>query len=82
MNKAQHAVTYEIEADGLDDLVYEGKRVIKADAGEVLSLPVELSIEPEKLPSSANEISFRLHAVDDPSIKTDAASRFIGPSVR
>ncbi|MFP6849476.1 MAG: cytochrome c oxidase accessory protein CcoG [Pseudomonas sp.] len=82
MNKAQHAVTYEIEADGLDGLVYEGKHVIKADAGEVLSLPVELSIEPEKLPSSANEISFRLHAVDDPSIKTDAASRFIGPSVR
>ena len=51
-------------------------------AGEVLSLPVELSIDPENLPSSANEISFRLHAVDDPSIKTDADSRFIGPSVR
>lgn len=82
MNKAQHEVTYRIEADGLDGLVYEGKREIKALAGEVLSLPVELSIEPEKLPSSANEISFRLHAVDDPSIKTDAASRFIGPSVR
>jgi cytochrome c oxidase accessory protein FixG len=82
MNKAQHEVTYRIEADGLDDLVYEGKREVKALAGEVLSLPVELSIEPEKLPSSANEISFRLQAVDDPSIKTDAASRFIGPSVR
>ena len=82
MNKAQHEVTYRIEADGLDGLVYEGKREVKALAGEVLSLPVELSIEPEKLPSSANEISFRLQAVDDPSIKTDAASRFIGPSVR
>ena len=82
MNKAQHDVTYLIEADGLDDLVYEGKREIKAVAGEVLSLPVELSIYPEKLPSSTNEISFHLRAVDDPSIKTDAASRFIGPSVR
>ena len=82
MNKAQHAVTYLITADGLDDLVYEGKREIKAVAGEVLSLPVELSIEPEKLPSSTNEITFHLQAVDDPSIKTDAASRFIGPSVR
>lgn len=82
MNKAQHEVTYRIEADGLDGLVYEGKREIKALAGEVLSLPVELSIEPEKLPSSANEISFRLHSVDNPSIKTDADSRFIGPSVR
>ncbi|WP_339414378.1 cytochrome c oxidase accessory protein CcoG [Pseudomonas sp. EA_35y_Pfl2_R5] len=82
MNKAQHEVTYLIEADGLDGLVYEGKREIKAIAGEVLSLPVELSIDPEKLPSSANEITFRLHSADDPSIKTDAASRFIGPSVR
>ncbi|MBA4289863.1 MAG: cytochrome c oxidase accessory protein CcoG, partial [Pseudomonas sp.] len=82
MNKAQHAVTYLITADGLDGLVYEGKREIKAVAGEVLSLPIELSIEPEKLPSSTNEITFHLQAVDDPSIKTDAASRFIGPSVR
>ncbi|PJE45143.1 MAG: cytochrome c oxidase accessory protein CcoG [Pseudomonas sp.] len=82
MNKAQHEVTYLIEADGLDGLVYEGKREIKAIAGEVLSLPVELSIAPEKLPSSTNEITFRLHSADDPSIKTDAASRFIGPSVR
>ncbi|WP_397379456.1 cytochrome c oxidase accessory protein CcoG [Pseudomonas sp.] len=82
MNKAQHAVTYSITADGLDGLVYEGKREIKAVAGEVLSLPIELSIEPEKLPSSTNEITFHLQAVDDPSIKTDAASRFIGPSVR
>lgn len=82
MNKAQHEVTYLIEADGLNGLVYEGKREIKALAGEVLSLPVELSIDPSSLPSSTNKITFRLHAVDDPSIKTDAASRFIGPSVR
>lgn len=82
MNKAQHEVTYLIAADGLDGLVYEGKSEITALAGEVLSLPVELSIDPEKLPSSTNEITFRLHAADDPSIKTDAASRFIGPSVR
>jgi cytochrome c oxidase accessory protein FixG len=82
MNKAQHEVTYLITADGLDGLVYEGQRELKAIAGEVLSLPVELSIDPEKLPSSTNEITFHLNAVDDPSIKTDAASRFIGPSVR
>jgi cytochrome c oxidase accessory protein FixG len=82
MNKAQHEVTYQIEAEGLEGLVYEGKREIKALAGEVLTLPVELSIAPEKLPSSANEISFRLHSVDDPTIKADAESRFIGPSIR
>jgi cytochrome c oxidase accessory protein FixG len=82
LNKAQHEVTYQIEAEGLEGLVYGGKREIKALAGEVLTLPVELSIAPEKLPSSANEISFRLHSVDDPTIKADAESRFIGPSIR
>jgi cytochrome c oxidase accessory protein FixG len=82
LNKTQHEVTYQIEAEGLEGLVYGGKREIKALAGEVLTLPVELSIAPEKLPSSANEISFRLHSVDDPTIKADAESRFIGPSIR
>jgi cytochrome c oxidase accessory protein FixG len=82
MNKAQREVTYVIEADGLDGLVYEGKREIKALAGEVLSLPVELSIDPEKLPSSTNEIMFRIQSADDASIHNDADSRFIGPSVR
>ena len=49
MNKGQRdRSTYRIEADGLDGLVYEGKREVKALAGEVLSLPVEPSIEPEK----------------------------------
>ncbi|MDX1367192.1 cytochrome c oxidase accessory protein CcoG [Pseudomonas sp.] len=82
MNKAQQPVTYLIEADGLDGLVYEGKREIKALAGEVLSLPVELSIDPENLPSSTNEIMFRIRSADDASINNDAASRFIGPSIR
>jgi cytochrome c oxidase accessory protein FixG len=82
MNKAQQPVTYLIEADGLDGLVYEGKREIQALAGEVLSLPVELSIDPEKLPSSTNEIMFRIRSADDASINNDAASRFIGPSIR
>ena len=82
MNKAQQPVTYLIEADGLDGLAYEGKREIKALAGEVLSLPVELSIDPENLPSSTNEIMFRIRSADDASINNDAASRFIGPSIR
>jgi cytochrome c oxidase accessory protein FixG len=82
MNKAQHPVTYRIDVEGIDGLVYEGKQQITASEGEVLSLPVELSVAPDKLPSSANEITFLLQAVDDASIHTTAESRFIGPSVR
>ncbi|UUD64762.1 cytochrome c oxidase accessory protein CcoG [Pseudomonas seleniipraecipitans] len=82
MNKAQHDVVYRIDAEGLDGLVYEGRREVRALAGEVLAIPVELSIDAEKLPSSTNEITFRIRATDDDSIHNDASSRFIGPSVR
>ncbi len=81
MNKAQRDMTYVISADGLDGLIYEGKREVRALAGEVYSFPVELSIAPEKLPSSANNIVFHVQSADDPSIKNDADSRFIGPSL-
>lgn len=82
MNKAQRDLTYRITVEGIDGLEYEGKREVKAAAGEVLSIPVELSIAPEKLPSSANEILFKVQALEDPTIESDADSRFIGPSVR
>ncbi|HLD65815.1 MAG TPA: cytochrome c oxidase accessory protein CcoG [Pseudomonas sp.] len=82
MNKAQNDQTFIIEASGLEGLAYEGKREIKALAGEVLSVPVELSIDPEQLPSSTNTILFRVQSADDASIQSDADSRFIGPSVR
>ncbi|MGH8352685.1 MAG: cytochrome c oxidase accessory protein CcoG [Pseudomonas sp.] len=82
MNKAQRDQTFMIEASGLDGLTFEGKREVRALAGEVLSVPVELSIDPERLPSSTNEILFRIQSADDPSIHNDADSRFIGPSVR
>ncbi|OLU27487.1 cytochrome c oxidase accessory protein CcoG [Pseudomonas sp. PA15(2017)] len=82
MNKAQQDVIYRIDADGLDGLVYEGRREVRALAGEVLAIPVELSIDAEKLPSSTNEITFRIRATDDDSIHNDASSRFIGPSVK
>ena len=82
MNKAQRDLTFVIEAKGLDGLVYEGRREVHTSAGEVLSVPVELSIDPEKMPSSTNEITFLVESPDDPSIHTDAESRFIGPAVR
>ncbi|MFC0710676.1 cytochrome c oxidase accessory protein CcoG [Azorhizophilus paspali] len=82
MNKAQRDLTFLIDAKGLDGLIYEGLREVRASAGEILSIPVELSIDPDKLPSSTNDVVFRIRSADDPSIHQDADSRFIGPSVR
>ena len=55
---------------------------MRAEAGELVTIPVELSIAPEKLPSSTNEIVFHIRSADDESINDDADSRFIGPSIR
>ncbi|AFM33566.1 MULTISPECIES: cytochrome c oxidase accessory protein CcoG [Stutzerimonas stutzeri subgroup] len=82
MNKAQQEQTLVIEATGLDGLVYEGRSEIRAEGGELVTIPVELSIAAEKLPSSTNEIVFHIRSVDDDSINDDADSRFIGPSIR
>jgi polyferredoxin len=82
MNKDQRDHTYVLEAAGLPDLKLQGQREIKVAAGEIFSQPVELSIAPEKLPSSTNEVKFILKDADDASVHVEAKSRFIGPQVR
>lgn len=79
MNKTQEAKVFVLDVEGLEGLEYHGKREVKADAGEVLSVQVELTLPANKLPTSTNDIVFRVHALDDPEIKNDADSRFIGP---
>jgi cytochrome c oxidase accessory protein FixG len=82
MNKSQRDILYQITADGLDGLLYEGRSEVRALAGEVLSVPVELAIDADKLPGSSNEITFHIRASDDQSIHNDTSSRFIGPNIR
>ena len=82
MNKAQRAQSFVITTSGLDGLAYEGRSEVRAQAGELVTIPVELSMAPEKLPSSTNEIVFHIKSMDDESISDEADSRFIGPSIR
>jgi cytochrome c oxidase accessory protein FixG len=82
MNKAQNGQTFVIEATGLDGLQYEGRNEIRAEAGELVTVPVELSVAPEQLPSSTNDIVFHIRSADDPAIEDESESRFIGPSIR
>ncbi|MFG3453389.1 cytochrome c oxidase accessory protein CcoG [Pseudomonas knackmussii] len=82
MNKAQSDQTFIIEASGLEGLKYEGRNEIRAEAGELVTVPVELSVAPEQLPSSTNDIVFHIRSADDPAIEDESESRFIGPSIR
>ncbi len=82
MNKAQRDLTFIIDASGPDGLVYEGQRQVRTSAGEILSIPAELSIDLEKMPSSTSEVVFKVQSADDPSIQQNAESRFTGPRPR
>ena len=82
MNKDQTDHIFVIEASGLNGLILEGKNKIPAAAGEILSIPVSISIDPEDIPSSTNSIEFKIHSEDDPSIHRTAESRFLGPTFR
>ena len=82
MNKDQRDHTYVLDAAGLPDLKLQGKREIHVEAGDIVSMPVELSIAPEQLPSTTNEVKFILKDADDDSVHVEAKSRFIGPQIR
>jgi cytochrome c oxidase accessory protein FixG len=82
MNKDQIDHTYVLDANGLPDLKLQGRREIKVPAGEIVSLPVELSVAPEQLQSSTNEVSFVLRDIEQSDTEVHAKSRFIGPSIR
>jgi polyferredoxin len=82
MNKDQRDHTYVLDAAGLPDLKLQGRREIRVAAGDIVSMPVELSSAPEQLPSSTNEVKFILTDADDASVHIEAKSRFIGPQVR
>ena len=58
------------------------KSEIVVAADDNVGLPVELSIAPEKLPSSTNEVFFILKDADNNDINVKAKSRFIGPQIR
>ncbi|MDT4868903.1 cytochrome c oxidase accessory protein CcoG [compost metagenome] len=81
MNKDQRDHTYVLSAKGLDGLRLESKQEVQVSAGEILSMPVELSIDPEKLPSTTNEVTFSVQSLDAPGISKEATSRFIGPRI-
>lgn len=80
MNKDQKGHTYTISVEGMKGLYLQGKNLeVHAKEGEVLSVPVELSIDPENLTSSTNEILFTIQTPDLPGQKFTAESRFTGP---
>lgn len=82
MNKDQRDHVYVLDAVGLPGLKLEAVREVSVAAGDIVSLPVQLSMAPEQLPSTTNEVTFILRDADDSNVQVEAKSRFIGPQIR
>lgn len=80
LNMAEQPRVFNISVEGLEGIRIVGKTDVSVNSGEVLSVPLVVEVEPEHLPSTNNEIRFRLVAADDPNVNRQADSRFIGPA--
>ncbi|MAY41317.1 MULTISPECIES: cytochrome c oxidase accessory protein CcoG [unclassified Neptuniibacter] len=79
-NKEQVDHQFSIKASGLDGMVYKGKEIVTIKSGELLDLPIRISIKTKYLSSANNTILFEVEALDNPSISIKEENRFIGPS--
>ena len=86
INMDERAHDYTVQISGLSgaELVREQasdqSATINVPAGEVLSLPVRVRIDPYDLPRISNSIVFVLQSVDDADIVAHEDARFLGPA--
>jgi cytochrome c oxidase accessory protein FixG len=73
---------YDVTATGIDGLQLEKDREIEVEPGRVMTLPVRLAADPQKLPKRSMTITFQLTARDNPTLTITEEARFLGPIVR
>jgi len=82
LNMSQDDMFYTIKVEGLEDYKFLGKTELLVGAGEVITVPIRLQIDPGQLKATTTTILFKAQSVDDENIKAESESRFIGPLTR
>lgn len=78
MDKQDH--DYRLTVQGIEGLTTDlGDRNVHVPQGEVIELPVRLTVPRTQLKKRSSEIHFLLQSVDEPELKVDEAARFLGP---
>jgi cytochrome c oxidase accessory protein FixG len=54
-------------------------REVYVPAGEVLSVPVQLQVDPEEIEHASSKVTFTVQAVDQPDLRASQVGRFVGP---
>lgn len=70
---------YDVEIAGNDAFKVQGYKAIPALEGEVLTIPVRVSIDQSVLKTEKTEIHFRVRARENPEITSTSTTTFIGP---
>ncbi|MGH1469741.1 MAG: cytochrome c oxidase accessory protein CcoG [Cellvibrionaceae bacterium] len=78
-NKDREGHKYTLSVDGVDKYKLLGAKNIYLEEGEILTLPIRLSIAKDQLNSSNTPITFTIQAIDQAEMTASQEARFIGP---
>lgn len=81
LNMSQQKMNYRLKVEGLKDFNLKGGTEIEVAAGEILSIPIRVEIDPARLPNVNVPIQFKVSAIDQ-SVMVTEASRFLGPRIQ
>ena len=83
LNMDEQAHDFRLQADGIEGLQLKmDAPLIPVAAGMVVETAVRLQVDPAHLTKQSQHIYFTLSAVDEPSLTTRQAGRFLGPIFR
>ncbi len=79
INMTQADKTYKISVEGLDHLRISVPENVHAMPGELVSVPVTATIDPQYLERPNTTVEFHVKSIEDPDLNVSEESRFIGP---
>ncbi|MGL4449238.1 MAG: cytochrome c oxidase accessory protein CcoG [Shewanella sp.] len=80
LNKTEQAHEYTMSVEGLNNYKWYGPNTVTIMAGEVLTLPISVGVDPVELSRSVTDIEIKVKTViDGKDIEVEQESRFFGP---
>jgi cytochrome c oxidase accessory protein FixG len=80
MNMDSVTHRYRVSADGIAGLVVaQDQDKIEAKTGEVVEVPLRLSVDPANLTARSQTVRVAIEALDNPRVRVEEETRFLGP---
>jgi len=79
INPSERTRRFRVVASGIDTVFIVGETEFDVEPAGVRLVPVSARVEPGRGARGSNPITFRVEAVDDPSVAVNARSTFFVP---